>query len=167
VLKEFALHADTGAQLPQDLLNKIVGAQTFNMGFQTVEYIASAIVDLEFHNGETPSDPMQKQAEVLEQIGMPAAITMRHATPHFAHVFAGDGYASAYYSYMWSEVMDADAFDAFEDAGGAFDKATAASLERNILSTGGSQEAEELYKAFRGRLPSVSALLKGRGLAGA
>jgi peptidyl-dipeptidase Dcp len=96
---------------------------------------------------------------------MPHAIEMRHRTPQFAHVFAGDGYSSGYYSYMWSEVMDADAFEAFEEAGGAFDAERAAALEEHILSSGGSQDAAELYIAFRGRLPGVEALLKGRGLA--
>ena len=122
------------------------------------------LVDLAFHDGPAPADPMQKQAEVLEEIGMPAAISMRHATPHFAHVFAGDGYSSGYYSYMWSEVMDADAFAAFEEAGGPFDPEVARALEEHILSTGGSQEADDLYTAFRGRMPGVEALLKGRGL---
>ncbi len=92
------------------------------------------------------------------------AIVMRHATPHFAHVFAGDGYSSGYYSYMWSEVMDADAFEAFEEAGDPFDAEIAERLERFILSAGGSQEADALYMAFRGRMPGVAALLKGRGL---
>jgi peptidyl-dipeptidase Dcp len=165
VLAEFATHADTGAPMPQDMLDKVLGAATFDMGFSTVEYVASALVDLEFHDGPAPKDPMQKQAEVLERLGMPAAISMRHATPHFAHVFAGDGYSSGYYSYMWSEVMDADAFAAFEEAGGAFDAERAKALEANILSTGGSRDAEELYLAFRGSLPKVEALLKGRGLA--
>jgi len=108
---------------------------------------------------------MARQAEILDSIGMPSAITMRHATPHFAHVFAGDGYSSGYYSYMWSEVMDADAFSAFEEAGGPFDLDRAQALEDHILSTGGSKEAEELYLAFRGRMPGVEALLRGRGLA--
>ena len=108
---------------------------------------------------------MAKQAEVLQEIGMPRAISMRHATPHFAHVFAGDGYSSGYYSYMWSEVMDADAFAAFEEAGDAFDAGLAQSLEANILSVGGSREADTLYTAFRGRMPGPEALLKGRGLA--
>ena len=96
------------------------------------------MVDLAFHEGPPPADPMQKQAEVLEGIGMPAAIRMRHATPHFAHVFSGDGYSSGYYSYMWSEVMDADAFAAFTEAGDPFDPETAAKLERHILAAGGS-----------------------------
>jgi Zn-dependent oligopeptidases len=135
------------------------------MGFQTVEYVASALVDLDFHEGAPPSDPMVRQAEVLSEIGMPDAIVMRHATPHFAHVFTGDGYSSGYYSYMWSEVMDADAFEAFEEAGGAFDAATAEKLETFILSAGGSEEADVLYTKFRGRMPGVDALLKGRGLA--
>ena len=95
---------------------------------------------------------------------MPAAIPMRHATPHFAHVFSGDGYSSGYYSYMWSEVMDADAFDAFREAGDAFDPATAKRLEEAILSAGGAREADALYRAFRGRMPGVEPLLRGRGL---
>ncbi|WP_187428957.1 Dipeptidyl carboxypeptidase [Roseobacter fucihabitans] len=165
VLSEFATHAETGAPMPQDMLDKVLAAATYDMGFQTVEYVASALVDLAFHDGAAPQDPMARQAEVLEALGMPAAITMRHATPQFAHVFAGDGYSSGYYSYMWSEVMDADAFEAFEEAGGAFDPARAAALEEHILSTGGSRDAGELYTAFRGRLPGVEALLKGRGLA--
>ncbi|MBE1283612.1 MAG: peptidase M3 [Rhodobacteraceae bacterium] len=165
VLAEFATHAETGEPMPKDMLDKVLGAATFDMGFQTVEYVASALVDLAFHDGPAPSDPMAKQTQVLESIGMPRAIIMRHATPHFAHVFAGDGYSSGYYSYMWSEVMDADAFAAFEEAGGAFDPDRAKALEDNILSTGGSRDAAELYVAFRGRLPGVDALLKGRGLA--
>ncbi|EAQ44342.1 peptidyl-dipeptidase, putative [Roseobacter sp. MED193] len=165
ILSEFATHAETGAPMPPELLRKVLGASTFDMGFQTVEYVASALVDLAFHEGEAPEDVMAKQAEVLAQIGMPSAIKMRHATPQFAHVFSGDGYSSGYYSYMWSEVMDADAFAAFEEAGGAFDPERAAALERYILSTGGSVDPAELYCAFRGRLPGVEALLKGRGLA--
>ena len=108
---------------------------------------------------------MARQAEVLAEIGMPEAIEMRHATPHFAHVFAGDGYSSGYYSYMWSEVMDADAFAAFTEAGDAFDEEVAEKLETFILSAGGSRPPEELYTDFRGRMPGVEALLKGRGLA--
>ncbi|MFW2541306.1 M3 family metallopeptidase [Primorskyibacter sp. 2E107] len=165
VLSEFATHAETGEVMPEALLEKVLKAATFDMGFQTVEYVASALVDLEFHSGPAPADPMQKQAEVLEGIGMPHAITMRHATPHFAHVFAGDGYSSGYYSYMWSEVMDADAFAAFEEAGGPFDPEMAKRLEGFILSKGGSEEAADLYMQFRGKMPQVDALLKGRGLA--
>ncbi|WP_120504477.1 M3 family metallopeptidase [Sulfitobacter mediterraneus] len=165
VLGEFATHAKTGAPMPQEMLEKVLGAATFDMGFQTVEYVASALVDLAFHDGPPPTDPMAKQAEVLGALGMPEAIRMRHATPQFAHVFSGDGYSSGYYSYMWSEVMDADAFEAFEEAGGAFDPERAKALEEHILSTGGSRDAAELYVAFRGRLPGVEALLKGRGLA--
>jgi peptidyl-dipeptidase Dcp len=164
VLQEFALHSETGEPMPEDLLSRVLGAATYDMGFQTVEYVASALVDLEFHDGPPPADPMQKQAEVLENIGMPHAIRMRHATPHFAHVFSGGYYAASYYSYMWSEVMDADAFAAFEEAGDAFDPETAKRLEESILSTGGSVEPDILYKLFRGRLPGVEALLKGRGL---
>ena len=165
VLAKFATHAQTGEAMPEALLSKVLGAATYDMGFSTVEYVASAMVDLEFHDGDAPRDPMVRQAEILTGLGMPRAITMRHATPHFAHVFSGDGYSSGYYSYMWSEVMDADAFESFKEAGGAFDPERAAALEANILSTGGSRDAGELYVAFRGRLPGVEALLKGRGLA--
>ncbi|MEL6587354.1 MAG: M3 family metallopeptidase [Pseudomonadota bacterium] len=164
VLTEFALHAETGEPMPDDLRDRVLAAATYDMGFQTVEYVASALVDLAFHDGPAPADPMQKQAEVLAEIGMPHAIRMRHGTPHFAHVFAGDGYSSGYYSYMWSEVMDADAFAAFEEVGNPFDATLAKSLEDNILSRGGSMDAGELYTRFRGRLPGVDALLKGRGL---
>lgn len=165
VLTEFATHAETGEPIPRDLLDRMLGAATYDMGFQTVEYIASAMVDLAFHDGPAPADPMQKQSEVLEDMGLPHAIGMRHATPHFAHIFAGDGYSSGYYSYMWSEVMDADAFQAFEENGGPFDPAMARKLETFILSAGGSEDAAELYRKFRGSMPDASALLKGRGLA--
>ncbi len=164
VLGEFATHAETGQPMPRAMLDRLLDAATYNMGFQTVEFVASALVDLAFHDGAAPADPMAAQDRVLDDIGMPHAIRMRHATPHFAHVFAGDGYSSGYYSYMWSEVMDADAFAAFEEAGDAFDPDLARSLEANILSRGGAVEADDLYVAFRGRLPGVEALLKGRGL---
>ncbi len=164
VLGEFATHAETGEPMPGPLLERLIGAATYDMGFQTVEYVSSALVDLAFHDGAAPADPMQKQAEVLEDIGMPRAIRMRHATPHFAHVFSGDGYSSAYYSYMWSEVMDADAFAAFEEAGDYFDNLTSARLEKFILSAGSIQDEAQAYLDFRGSLPGVEALLKGRGL---
>ena len=164
VLSKFATHAETGRPMPRDMLERLLKAANYDMGFQTVEYVASALVDLEFHDGAAPADTIAKQTEILDSIGMPPAIRMRHATPHFAHVFSGGGYASAYYSYMWSEVMDADAFAAFEEADGPFDPDMARKLEENILSTGGSKDPEVLYTAFRGRLPGVEALLKGRGL---
>lgn len=164
VLERHARHAVTGVPMPRAMLERLLAAQTYDMGFQTVEYVASAMVDLEFHDGPAPADPMAAEAATLARIGMPRAIGMRHATPHFAHVFSGDGYSAGYYSYMWSEVMDADAFAAFEETGDPFDPATAARLERFILSAGGSAEADQLYTAFRGRMPGVEALLKGRGL---
>jgi len=164
VLEKFAIHVETGEAMPKALLGRLLRAQTYDMGFSTVEYVASALVDLDFHDGDAPSNPMESQKKTLEGLGMPHAIGMRHATPHFAHIFAGDGYSSGYYSYMWSEVMDADAFAAFEEAGGPFDPKLAKALETHILSAGGSQEADALYTAFRGRMPGVEALLKGRGL---
>jgi peptidyl-dipeptidase Dcp len=166
VLRRFARHCRTGAPMPEDLLRRLIAARTFNQGFATVEYVGSAFVDLEFHRqAEVGPDPAAFEAGVLERIGMPAEIGMRHRSPHFLHVFAGGGYASGYYSYMWSEVLDADAFEAFRETGDAFDPATAARLRDAILSAGGSRDAEELYKAFRGRLPTPDALMRKRGLA--
>jgi len=164
VLERHARHWKTGEPMPADLRARLLAASTFDQGFAMVEYLASALVDLAFHEGPAPADPMARQREILAEIGLPHAIRMRHATPHFAHVFSGDGYSSGYYSYMWSEVMDADAFAAFEEAGDAFDAETAARLERFILSAGGSREADALYREFRGRMPGVEPLLKGRGL---
>ena len=164
VLVQHARHVATGEPMPRDMLERLLAAGTYDQGFATVEYVASALVDLAFHEGAASADPMAREAEILAEIGMPRAIRMRHATPHFAHVFAGDGYSSGYYSYMWSEVMDADAFEAFEEAGNPFDPEVAARLETHILSAGGSQEADALYTAFRGRMPGVEALLRGRGL---
>lgn len=164
VLQSFATHVETGAAMPGEMLDKVLKAANFDMGFQTVEYVASAMVDLAFHTQDVPEDIIARQDAILQSMGMPPAIGMRHATPQFGHVFSGGYYASAYYSYMWSEVMDADAFAAFEEKGDAFDPDLAQSLEDNILSRGGSDDPEVLYKAYRGRLPGVEALLKGRGL---
>jgi peptidyl-dipeptidase Dcp len=164
VLEKHAKHFETGEPMPKAMLERLLAAGTYDQGFATVEFLGSALVDLAFHEGAAPEDPMVKQAEVLTDIGMPKAVGMRHATPHFAHIFSGDGYSAGYYSYMWSEVMDADAFAAFEEAGDPFDPATAARLEKYILSAGGSRPPEELYTAFRGRMPGVEPLLKGRGL---
>ena len=164
VLEKHARHWQTGAAMPAEMLKRLLAAGTYDQAFATVEFIASAMVDLAFHEGAAPADPMAMEAEVLDGLGLPHAIRMRHGTPHFQHVFSGDGYSSGYYSYMWSEVMDADAFAAFEEAGDPFDPATAARLEKFILSAGGSEEADQAYVHFRGQMPGVEALLKGRGL---
>jgi peptidyl-dipeptidase Dcp len=167
VLRRFARHDRTGEPMPEDLLKRMLAARTFDQGFATVEYTASALVDLAFHLAPEPEkiDPAAFEADVLARIGMPDEIGMRHRSPHFLHVFAGGGYASGYYSYMWSEVMDADAFEAFKEAGDVFDPATAARLRDDILAAGGSREPGEAYKAFRGRLPTPDALLRKRGFA--
>ncbi|MDT1063061.1 M3 family metallopeptidase [Paracoccus sp. CPCC 101403] len=164
VLDRHARHAITGAPMPAALRERILSARNADQGFATVEYLESALVDLAFHRGEPPTDPMARQAEILAGLGAPSAIPMRHATPHFAHVFSGDGYSSGYYSYMWSEVMDADAFEAFMEKGDAFDPEIAAKLEQWILSKGDSAPADELWLKFRERKPGVHALLKGRDL---
>ncbi len=138
----------------------------FNQGFATVEFVSSALVDLEFHTQPAAAsrDVRAFEKQELEKIGMPAEISLRHRPTQFGHIFSGDHYASGYYSYMWSEVMDADAFGAFEEAGDIFDPATAKRLHDDIYSSGGSRDPEEAYVAFRGREPEPDALLRRRGL---
>ncbi len=167
VMQRFCLHAETGEPIPRALVDKIKRAQTFNQGFATMEYTASALVDLAFHSLEQASgiDATAFEAAELERIGMPAEISMRHRTPHFTHVFSGDGYSAGYYSYLWSEVMDADAFNAFLEAGDVFSPEVAGRLKRYIYSAGDTREAAEAYELFRGRLPTPAALLEKRGLA--
>ncbi|WP_428688392.1 M3 family metallopeptidase [Roseibium sp.] len=165
VLSKYAVHYKTGEPMPQDLLDKLLAASNFNKGFETVEYTSSALVDLELHLLKDPAkldiDAFEKIE--LEKIGMPKAITLRHRIPHFQHVFSGDAYSAGYYSYMWSEVMDADAFEAFEEKGDVFDPETAEKLLTFIYSAGGRQDPEDAYVAFRGRAPRVEALLEKRG----
>jgi peptidyl-dipeptidase Dcp len=167
VLGRFALHYQTGAPMPEPLLQRLIAARNFDQGFATVEYLASAFVDLDFHSlpSATDLDPATFETQALARIGMPDEIAMRHRPPHFAHIFSGGGYAAGYYSYMWSEVLDADAFEAFKEAGDIFDPATAKRLHDAIYAAGGSRDPAESYKAFRGRLPSADALLRKRGLA--
>jgi peptidyl-dipeptidase Dcp len=165
ILKTYAVHYQAGEPMPQALLDKVLAARTFNAGFNTVEFTSSALVDMAFHTRGSVEDPMAVQAEVLEKIGMPSSIVMRHATPHFQHVFSGDGYSAGYYSYMWSEVLDADAFAAFEETGNPFDPEMAVKLKTHIYASGGSVDPEDAYKAFRGKMPSPEAMLKKKGLA--
>jgi peptidyl-dipeptidase Dcp len=166
VLAKFARHYKTGEAMPEALIDRVLAAENFGQGFGSVEYTASALVDLARHEIEDASDfdPMAFEKATLDGIDMPKEIVMRHRTPHFAHVFSGDGYSAGYYSYMWSEVMDADAYAAFTDAGDPFDAETAALLAEKIYSAGGKEDPEDAYKGFRGRLPEVGALLKQRGL---
>ena len=167
VLSKFAVHYKSGEPMPKSLLDKLLAAENFNQGFATVEYTACALIDLEMHLLESGKelDVTAYERDALAAMEMPEAITMRHRVPHFAHAFAGDGYSSGYYSYMWSEVMDADAFGAFEEKGDIFDPETADRLYTHIYSAGGRPDPEETYKAFRGRAPKIDALLEKRGLA--
>ena len=167
ILQKYALHADTGEPTPKALLDRLLATRTFNQGFATVEYTACALVDLDIHAlpGTAKLDVSQFERDDLARIQMPAEIVMRHRLPHFQHLFSGGGYAAGYYSYMWSEVLDADAFEAFEETGNAFDPETAQRLRDFIYGAGNLRDPEEAYKAFRGRLPAVDALLKKRGLA--
>jgi len=164
VLKRFALHAETGKPIPQRLLDQLEAARTFNQGFQTVEYTASTLLDLELHSLSDAAglDVDAFESEVLARIGMPAEIVPRHRIPHFQHIMGG--YAAGYYSYLWSEVMDADAFAAFVETGNVFDRKTAAKLKTHIYAAGNKRDALDAYVAFRGRPPEVQGLLRKRGL---
>ncbi|HEY6834766.1 MAG TPA: M3 family metallopeptidase [Pseudolabrys sp.] len=166
ILQKYARHAATGEPMPKALLDRLLATRTFNQGFATVEFTACALLDLDLHahKDETPLDVDAFEKQRLDAIHMPAEIVMRHRLPHFQHLFSGGGYAAGYYSYMWSEVLDADAFEAFKETGDAFDPATAQRLRDFIYSAGNLRDPAEAYKAFRGRLPSVDALLKKRGL---
>jgi peptidyl-dipeptidase Dcp len=166
ILQKYAHHARTGEPMPKALLDRLLATRTFNQGFATVEYTSCALLDLDIHalSGTDKLDVSQFERDDLERIHMPAEIVMRHRLPHFQHLFSGGGYAAGYYSYMWSEVLDADAFQAFEETGDAFDPATAKRLRDFIYSAGNLRDPAEAYKAFRGRLPAVDALLKKRGL---
>jgi peptidyl-dipeptidase Dcp len=167
ILRRYARHHETGEPIPEDLLERLTAARNFNQGFATVEYLASAFVDVDLHRLKKVDslDVLAFERASLERIGMPREIIMRHRTPHFTHVFSGDGYSSGYYSYLWSEVLDADAFKAFEETGDAFDPETARRLKEFVYAAGNLRDPVEAYTAFRGRLPSPEALLVKRGLA--
>ena len=166
ILQRFAVHYRTGTAMPDGLMRRLLAARTFNQGFATVEYVASALIDLEFHTqpASASRDVRAFERAELDKIGMPAEIAMRHRPQQFGHVFSGGYYAAGYYSYMWSEVMDADAFGAFEEAGNIFDPDVAKRLHDDIYSSGGSVDPEAAYIAFRGREPEPEALLRRRGL---
>jgi peptidyl-dipeptidase Dcp len=166
LLQKFARHFQTGEPLPDDLLKRFIKARKFNQGFATVEFVSSALIDLEFHSqpASASRDVRAFEKRELEKIGMPAEISLRHRPQQFGHIFSGDHYAAGYYSYMWSEVMDADAFGAFEEAGDIFDPSVAKRLHDDIYASGGSRDPEEAYIAFRGRAPEPDALLRRRGL---
>ncbi len=166
ILKKYARHYQSGEVIPEKLLERLLAAANFNQGFATVEYLATALVDMAIHKEDKlyDLDPCQMEKKILNDIGMPKEIIMRHRIPHLLHAFAGDEYSAGYYSYLWSEVMDADAFEAFEETGDAFDADTAAKLEKFIYTAGGSQDPANAYMEFRGKLPSIEPLLKGRGL---
>lgn len=167
ILERFALHAQTGEPMPKELRERLAAARNFNQGFATVEYCASALVDLDMHAnaGEAAADPIAFERAALARIGMPDAIEMRHRSPHFQHIFSGDGYSAGYYSYLWSEVLDADAFAAFTEAGDPFDPQIARRLHDYIYAAGNLRDPEDAYRAFRDRLPDVGPLLEKRGLA--
>lgn len=164
ILKKYAVHHATGAPIPDSLVEKVLAAQKFNSGFRTVEFTASALVDMACHTTDEVADIAEFEASVLKRLKMPREIVMRHRTPHFLHVFTGDGYSAGYYSYLWSEVLDADAFRAFEETGDPFDPQTSEKLHRFIYSSGGSIDPEEAYISFRGKLPAPDAMMEGRGL---
>jgi len=167
-LRRYAVHYKTGEPMPEDLLTRLLAARRFNQGFATVEFTSSALIDLDFHMHPAPDtlDVAAFERDMLARIGMPSAIRLRHRPTHFQHLFGGDGYAAGYYSYLWSEVLDSDGFEAFKEAGSPFDPDLAARL-KTVLSSGDTRDPMELYVAFRGREPDTAPLLKQRGLADA
>jgi peptidyl-dipeptidase Dcp len=166
VLQRFALHYQTGKPIPQDLVDKIKRSATFNQGFATVEYLSAALIDMKLHlAGDKKIDPDVFERETLAQLGMPKEIVMRHRTPQFLHVFSSDGYSAGYYSYLWSDVITADAFGAFVEGKGPYDKTVAERLRKYIFSVGNTVDPAEAYRAFRGRDPKIDALMQKRGFA--
>ena len=166
VLQRFALHYRTGKPIPQALVDKIKKASTFNQGFATTEYLSSALVDMKLHlAGSEKIDPDAFEKKTLAELGMPSELVMRHRTPQFAHIFSSDSYSAGYYSYLWADVITADAFGAFTEAGGPYDKRVAARLRKYIFSVGNTVDPAEAYRSFRGRDPRVEALMIKRGFA--
>jgi peptidyl-dipeptidase Dcp len=164
VLQKFALHYQTGKPIPQELVDKITRSATFNQGFATVEYLSAALVDMKLHlAGDRKIDPDAFERETLAQLGMPKEIVMRHRTPHFLHVFGSDGYSAGYYSYLWSDVITADAFGAFVEGKGPYDRTVSEKLRKNVFSVGNTIDPADAYRAFRGRDPKIDALMKKRG----
>ena len=166
VLNKFALHHKTGAPMPKELAAKIEKAATFNQGFSTVEYLSAALVDMKLHlAGAKEIDPAAFEKETLESLKMPPEIVMRHRTPQFSHVFAGDGYSAGYYSYLWSDTLTADAYNAFTEGKGAYDPTVAQRLRKSVFSVGDTVDPAEGYRAFRGKDAGTEALMKKRGFA--
>ena len=166
VLQKFALHYQTGKPIPQVLVDKINRSATFNQGFATVEYLSAALIDMKLHlAGDKKIDADTFERETLTQLGMPKEIVMRHRTPHFLHVFGSDGYSAGYYSYLWSDVLTADAYGAFVEGKGPYDRAVAERLRKHVFSIGNTIDPAEGYRAFRGRDPKIDALMKKRGFA--
>ncbi|WP_349252309.1 MULTISPECIES: M3 family metallopeptidase [unclassified Sphingopyxis] len=164
VLSKFATHYKTGEPMPQALVDKILASNKFNQGFETVEYLSSAIVDMKLHDRKVPVTDVDKfERETLKEMGMPKEIVMRHRLPQFGHLFSSDAYSAGYYSYLWSETMDADTWAAFNEAGGPWDRTVADKFRTILLMTGNETDRAEAYRAFRGRDPDVKALLRKRG----
>jgi peptidyl-dipeptidase Dcp len=165
-LRRYARHCRTGEPIPEPLLQRLLAARNFNQGFATVEYTAAALIDLELHREAAPDrlDLAEYERAFLDRFAVPPEIGLRHRPAHFQHLFAGGGYAAGYYAYLWAEVLDADGFAAFEEAGNPFDPALAARLEA-VYRAGDTRDPMDLYRAFRGRDPTIGALLAERGLA--
>lgn len=164
ILQRFALHRETNQPMPDALIEKIHQAATFNQGFATTEYLASAIVDMKLHlAGEVSIDPREFEKTTLAELGMPPEIVMRHRIPAFGHLFSDDGYAAGYYSYLWSEVLDHDAWEAFQEGGGPYSQTVARRFQETIMEVGNTLDPAQAYRNFRGREPSIVPLLKHRG----
>lgn len=164
VLQKFAVHYQTGKPIPQEIVDKIKKAATFNEGFATTEYLSSALVDMKLHlAGDQKIDPDKFEAETLAALGMPNELVMRHRTPQFGHLFSSDAYSAGYYSYLWSDVLTADAWEAFVEGKGPYDKVVGDRLVKYVFSIGNTIDPAEGYRLFRGRDPKVEALMRKRG----
>ena len=168
ILQEYARHYETGESIPTELIQKLKAAESFQQGFATIEYTICALMDMALHHEVEDYDKLdllEFEKKQLERLGMPQGIVMRHRPPHFLHLFASEMYAAGYYVYLWAEVLDADAFSAFEETGNIFDPQVAEKARRYIYSAGNTQDPEDLFRLFRGRDPKIEHMLKKKGLA--
>jgi peptidyl-dipeptidase Dcp len=162
VLQKYALHYKTNQPMPKSLLAKIENASKFNIGFDTVEYLSSALVDMKMHMTTAEIDPDKFEKQTLAELGMPSEIVMRHRIPQFGHLFSDDSYSAGYYSYLWADVISADAWEAFVEGKGAYDKEVGQKLLKHVFSSGNTTDQAEAFRSFRGRDAKVDALMRAR-----
>ena len=165
VIETYLVHHETGESIPEELVAKIKKASTFNQGFETTEYLASALVDMKYHTTDpTGIDPDAFERDALLELSMPSEVVMRHRSPHFGHIFSGEGYSAGYYGYLWADVLTSDAAEAFQEApGGFYDKDMAKKLDDHLFAVRNAVDPDDAYRAFRGRDARIDALMRDRG----